>query len=129
MKLCGGIVELHLPRCSTKEPKKKYKSLVLVLTISVVAVIGLTLILSSLFCFFKKTRRLQSSISILKDPFLQVSYENLLKATNGFSLANLIGVGRFSSVFKATLDQSDTIVAIKVLNLQLHGAHKSFQVE
>lgn len=129
MKLCGGIVELHLPRCSTKEPKKKYKSLVLVLTISVVAVIGLTLILSSLFCFFKKTRRLQSSISILKDPFLQVSYENLLKATNGFSLANLIGVGRFSSVFKATLDQSDTIVAIKVRNLQLHGAHKSFQVE
>ncbi|XP_050147328.1 receptor kinase-like protein Xa21 [Malus sylvestris] len=58
-----------------------------------------------------------------------VSYQNLLKATDGFSSANLIGMGSFGSVYKGLLDQCETTIAIKVLNLDRHGAAKSFIAE
>nr|XP_023899907.1 probable LRR receptor-like serine/threonine-protein kinase At3g47570 [Quercus suber] len=50
----------------------------------------------------------------------------LLKATDGFSLANLIGVGSFGSVYKGILGEDRSIVAIKVLNIQCQGASRSF---
>ncbi|XP_028119927.1 probable LRR receptor-like serine/threonine-protein kinase At3g47570 [Camellia sinensis] len=53
----------------------------------------------------------------------------LLKATNGFSKANLIGVGSYASVYKGILDQVQMVAAVKVLNLQTKGAFKSFMSE
>ncbi|XP_028063225.1 receptor kinase-like protein Xa21 [Camellia sinensis] len=53
----------------------------------------------------------------------------LLKATDGFSEDKLIGVGNYGSVYKGILDQVQTIVAVKVLNLRLRGAFKSFMSE
>ena len=50
----------------------------------------------------------------------------LLKATDGFSLTNLIGVGSFGSVYKGILGEDGSIVAINVLNLQHQGAFRSF---
>ena len=50
----------------------------------------------------------------------------LLKATDGFSLTNLIGVGSFGLVCKGILGEDGSIVAIKVLNLQHQGAFRSF---
>ncbi|THF94358.1 hypothetical protein TEA_029902 [Camellia sinensis var. sinensis] len=61
--------------------------------------------------------------------FLKLSYQSLVKATDGFSPNNLIGVGSFGSVYKAILDQGEKIVAVKVLHLQFHGASKSFIAE
>ncbi|CAK9135781.1 unnamed protein product [Ilex paraguariensis] len=58
-----------------------------------------------------------------------MSYQSLLKATNGFSSDNLIGMGSFSSMYKGVLDQDGTIVAVKVLNLLRPGASKSFLAE
>ncbi|KAL7208922.1 hypothetical protein ACSBR1_030624 [Camellia fascicularis] len=53
----------------------------------------------------------------------------LLKATNGFSEANLIGVGIYASVYKGILDHVQMVIAVKVLNLQARGASKSFMSE
>ncbi|XP_074279800.1 putative LRR receptor-like serine/threonine-protein kinase At3g47570 [Silene latifolia] len=58
---------------------------------------------------------------------MKVSYDMLLKATASFSSENLLGMGSFGSVFKGILDGNT--VAVKVLNLQRHGASKSFMVE
>ena len=57
-----------------------------------------------------------------------ISYQELRHATNDFSKANILGVGSFGSVFKGILSEG-TLVAVKVLNLQLEGSFKSFDAE
>jgi len=56
-----------------------------------------------------------------------VSYNDIFKATDGFSSANLIGKGTFGAVYKATMRyENQPTVAIKVLDLKQHGASKTF---
>ncbi|KAI9124823.1 hypothetical protein K1719_004150 [Acacia pycnantha] len=47
---------------------------------------------------------------------------------NGFSINNLIGSGSFGFVYKGSLE-SNEVVAVKVINLQMRGANKSFLAE
>ncbi|KAL0314784.1 UNVERIFIED_CONTAM: putative LRR receptor-like serine/threonine-protein kinase [Sesamum angustifolium] len=48
---------------------------------------------------------------------------------NGFPEANMIGSGRFGTVYKESIDNGNIIVAVKVLNLCVRGAHRSFTRE
>ena len=91
--------------------------------------IGSNLVLSFQFlCSVRKKRKENTSSDSRKFP-LNVSFQSLLNATNGFSSTNIIGVGSFGSVYKGSLDQDRHIVDIKVLNLSRHGAFKSFKAE
>ncbi|KAJ9187177.1 hypothetical protein P3X46_002663 [Hevea brasiliensis] len=130
-KLCGGISELRLPKCTLKESKKRKMPLSLVLSISITCAILVVIAVSStLYCCRRRRRKKKpSSDTLLQEPLQRVSYGMLLKATDGFSSSNLIGVGSFGSVYKGILGQDETIVAIKVLNLQHPGASKSFMAE
>nr|XP_023892072.1 probable LRR receptor-like serine/threonine-protein kinase At3g47570 [Quercus suber] len=129
-RLCGGISELKLPRCLTKEEKKIKWHFALKLAISMACVILVITIVSFFLFYWRKNKRNDnSSESSLKQSFLRVSYQMLLKATDGFSLANLIGVGSFGSVYKGILGEDRSIVAIKVLNIQRQGASRSFVSE
>ena len=56
----------------------------------------------------------------------RISYQELHIETNGFSEANLLGTGSFGSVCKAILSD-DTLVAIKVFQLQNEKVEKSFR--
>ncbi|KAG7959957.1 hypothetical protein I3843_10G095700 [Carya illinoinensis] len=58
----------------------------------------------------------------------RISYQEVLQATEGFRANSILGEGSFGSVYKGTL-LDGTNVAIKVLNLQLEGAFKSFDIE
>ncbi|PWA41880.1 protein kinase-like domain-containing protein [Artemisia annua] len=81
-------------------------------------------------CGGLKKRNIQPSQSSDNEWFLKVSYKELLKATNGFSTANLIGEDGFASFYKGILDSDDyNFVVVKVLHLQNRGAHKSFIAE
>uniref|UniRef100_A0A7N2MS37 non-specific serine/threonine protein kinase n=1 Tax=Quercus lobata TaxID=97700 RepID=A0A7N2MS37_QUELO len=129
-RLCGGISELNLPRCLTKEEKKiKWPFSVKVVISMACVILVITIVSFFLFYWRKNKRNDNSSESSLKQSFLRVSYQMLLKATNGFSLANLIGVGSFGSVYKGILGDDRSIVAIKVLNIQRQGASRSFVSE
>ncbi|KAL5568802.1 hypothetical protein UlMin_025377 [Ulmus minor] len=129
-KLCGGVKELQLPKCPVKETKQKKRQVLKIIMITVFVVVGL-LLFSFIFAFYwrkmseKKSSSALSGIELLP----KVSYKNLLEATSGFSLENLIGSGSFGSVYKGILDGEEKIVAVKVLKLQKEGAAKSFVSE
>ncbi|XP_050282996.1 probable LRR receptor-like serine/threonine-protein kinase At3g47570 [Quercus robur] len=129
-KLCGGIPKFQLPDCNNKKSKKKKLTPMLKLIIFILfGLLGISLILSSLFlCSLRKKRKENTSSNSI-NLFLDVSYQSLLNATDGFSSANLVGVGSFGSVYKGILNQYSHTVAIKVLNLARRGASKSFKAE
>ncbi|XXG71827.1 hypothetical protein AAC387_Pa07g1063 [Persea americana] len=77
----------------------------------------------------KKQRRRFSRRQMIAILLQKISYGDLSRATDGFSQANLIGVGSYGSVYKGHLDSIGKIVAVKVLNLQRRGASKSFIAE
>nr|XP_033511045.1 LRR receptor-like serine/threonine-protein kinase EFR [Nicotiana tomentosiformis] len=58
----------------------------------------------------------------------RISYYELLQATDSLSESNLIGSGSFGSIYKGIL-RSGTPIAVKVFNLQLEAAFKSFDTE
>ncbi|KAK0586153.1 hypothetical protein LWI29_001899 [Acer saccharum] len=128
-RLCGGITELRLPKCSNNGPTKKKLPSLIALILTAIAILGITVMSSFFFCWLKRRKGKQASKLVLKKTLLKVSYEMLLKATNEFSSTYLVGVGSFGSVYKGILDQDGAIVAVKVLNLQHQGAYKSFMAE
>ncbi|XP_050154933.1 putative receptor-like protein kinase At3g47110 isoform X1 [Malus sylvestris] len=130
--LCGGIPHLRLPKCISKQSKRGLSpKMNLIISVSC-GVVGLVLVLLlALLYRSRKARALKStSGSSLGVSLLKLSYEDLLKATDGFSASNLIGFGSFGSVYKGVLNQlEERDVAVKVLNLQTSRASKSFIYE
>ncbi|XP_035839424.1 receptor kinase-like protein Xa21 isoform X2 [Helianthus annuus] len=121
-RLCGGLIQLGLPKCEAKKHRKRFPVYVIVILIAST----LFIILCLVYSWCKKKSKSQASQSSTNERFLKVSYNELLKATDGFSEANLIGQGGFSSVYKGILGHVDRSVAVKVLHLQSREARKSF---
>ncbi|KAL5732972.1 hypothetical protein ACOSQ2_032664 [Xanthoceras sorbifolium] len=126
-RLCGGLVEMHLPSCPSKKLKKSKTPLLRV----VILVIVSCLILSSvcfIIIFTRKRRSAQNTSSMLQmeELFPMVSYGELSRATNNFSSSNMIGQGSYSLVYKAALGENRTLAAVKVINLQQKGSLTSF---
>ena len=47
-----------------------------------------------------------------------VPYKDILKGTDGFSESNVLGQGRYGTVYRGTLENEATVVAVKVLNVR-----------
>jgi len=129
--LCGAP-RLQVPPCKegSPQPKKattmhvlKYVLLAIVLTILVVAYV-----LVWIRCQKRNVEFPVEEESLLATTWRRISHQELRQATEGFNANNLVGKGSFGSVYKGTLSDG-TNVAIKVLNLQVEGAFKSFDAE
>ncbi|CAL4890883.1 unnamed protein product [Urochloa decumbens] len=138
-RVCGGVSELQLPKCSGSDNtgNKLHKSrTVLIVSITVGSFLALVLI-TCIFVMYARKRVNQqllqrndtSPVPKLMEQHCKLSYAELHRATDGFSAANLIGVGSFGSVYRGTLGNEGQEVAIKVLNLLQHGAEQSFLAE
>ncbi|XP_028768358.1 probable LRR receptor-like serine/threonine-protein kinase At3g47570 [Neltuma alba] len=127
-KLCGGISKLELPPCPLKSTGQR-KHLNFQLFISICCVVAFLLLASVVAIYHgKKRSKKSSSNSATIDMISKVSYQSLHNATDGFSINNLIGSGSSGSVYKGSFE-SNEVVAIKVINFQKKGAHKSFVSE
>ncbi|XP_052875595.1 probable LRR receptor-like serine/threonine-protein kinase At3g47570 [Gossypium arboreum] len=127
-KLCGGIHELHMSRCNSKTSANT--SLKLKITI-IVVILGVTVVFSIflIIWFRKKKEQKPTTTTHVENSLLQLSYQSILRATNGFSPQNLVGSGSFGSVYKGILEANGAVIAVKVLNLLNHRASRSFLVE
>ncbi|TYI29596.1 hypothetical protein ES332_A05G327600v1 [Gossypium tomentosum] len=130
--LCGGIPEIELPKCFNQAAKAKRNGL----STKSIIIIVISLLLASVSVAFiailywrKRSGKEMIPLALQQVNFVQVSYKELVQATNGFEASNVIGKGSFGSVYKGFLDQQENPVAIKVLNLQNLRAIKSFTVE
>lgn len=127
--LYGGIAELQLPKCTKNNSMNWNFSQGLKLIILTVRAFPRLVILSFfIFCRFKKRRgpSKQPLRLTLRNAIPKEYYESLVKATDGFPLINLIGVGSFDPVYKGVFDPNRAVVAIKV---QCQGASKSFMAD
>lgn len=128
--LCGAIPQFGLPKC-TREGERQHLSHIQKLAI-IISSSTLILTIGALIVFIYKRHKKKQSSSTLDatiELVSKLSYRSIHKATNGFSISNIIGSGKFSTVYKGILDGSLSIVAIKVLKLQVRGASKSFLAE
>ncbi|KAK4490059.1 hypothetical protein RD792_000713 [Penstemon davidsonii] len=127
-ELCGGISYLNLPPCSYDTNKNFPKLWKILIPLLCTGAIFITLsILLYIFTYKKrKMKQNQSPMPSFEGEFLRLSYADLLKATSGFSETNLLGAGRFGSVYKGIFNNGQKSVAVKVLNLSTKGASKSF---
>lgn len=137
-RVCGVVSELQLPKCPDTDHSGKglHRSrTVLIVFITVGSFVALILIICAFVtCARKPVKQLLQSneaspVPMLMEQHWKISYGELHRATDGFSAANLIGVGSFGSVYKGILGSEEHEVAIKVLNLLQHGAERSFLAE
>ncbi|XP_021758682.1 putative receptor-like protein kinase At3g47110 [Chenopodium quinoa] len=133
-KLCGGISELRLPRCPKRESNRRGRLSVAVIVIIALAslIVGVSIVVSVYFLLRtkRKSNKLSHTSLFNTEHFSRVSYAMLLQATDNFSEENLLGTGHFGSVYKGVLDiEGNTVVAIKVINLEIEAATKSFMAE
>ncbi|XP_058224536.1 probable LRR receptor-like serine/threonine-protein kinase At3g47570 [Rhododendron vialii] len=131
-KLCGGVKELQLPACPAKVLQKKKgplnnKVIIPVITMSFVVVI--LLCVATIIYRIRRSRREISSALPFQREYPKLSYAELHQATNGFSSDNLIGEGKYGSIFKGILNSTGQTIAVKVLKLQERGGNRSFQAE
>ncbi|XP_039170410.1 putative receptor-like protein kinase At3g47110 [Eucalyptus grandis] len=126
--LCGGVAELNLPSCESYTSKPFWTKKVIAVTI-VATILSSFIMCLCLFIIWYKTKTLKKNTSStelsFEHQFSRVSYAELFRATDGFSNNNVIGKGRYGTVYKGTT-QKGSWVAIKVLNLGHGGALKSF---
>jgi LRR receptor-like serine/threonine-protein kinase FLS2 len=129
--LCGAP-RLHVPPCKASDPRPK-RTIAAHILKYVLPTIGLTMLIVTLVLVWTKRRKRNMKLSVEENPlplatWRRISQQELLQATEGFSASNLLGKGSFGSVYQGRL-LDGMIVAIKVFDLVVEGAFKSFDTE
>ncbi|XP_042051722.1 receptor kinase-like protein Xa21 [Salvia splendens] len=115
-KLCGGIPELNLPPCShIRKNSTLFK--ILILTV-VVGGVGLALLIIFIAWKQRKSRRnVTSATPFTGIEIMRLSYKDLMKATEGFSEANMVGFGRFGGASKSFFAECNSLKNVRHRNV------------
>ncbi|GFS29423.1 leucine-rich repeat protein kinase family protein [Actinidia rufa] len=133
-KLCGGDKALHLPACPPKISNKQgkhfsHRALIIATSVPVCVIVLLACVCVTLY-WNRRLNEKPAATLLLGNQYPNLSYAELLQATEGFSITNLIGEGTYGSVYKGILNYDiEKAIAVKVLNLQVRGANKTFLAE
>jgi Leucine-rich repeat (LRR) protein len=126
--LCGPKV-LWLSSCPTPRGHHTIVKRVLLLVSGAIAFLLSCFLLRFLWRGNMHIQHIDVSRAIFRKlEHRRISYQELHIATNGFTKANLLGTSSFGLVYKGILSD-DTLVAVKVLQLQNDQGEKSFKAE
>ncbi|WJZ98763.1 hypothetical protein VitviT2T_017271 [Vitis vinifera] len=128
--LCGLPI-FQVPPCGSHSNQESKAKFILKFILPAIALmsIAIAVIVIILIKYQKSNMETPNTINVLPSvEHRMISYQELRHATNDFSEDNILGVGSFGSVFKGVLFDGTT-VAVKLLNLHLEGAFKSFEAE
>ncbi|KAL5774242.1 hypothetical protein ACOSP7_011799 [Xanthoceras sorbifolium] len=130
-QLCDAP-RLQVPPCETRTHRQskttKLVRLICILFAIALAIVVLALIIQWFRSQKRKTNSLDREDVSTLATWRRIPYDELYRATNGFDESNLLGTEGFGSIYKGKLlDGKD--IAIKVFNLQLERALKSFDDE
>ncbi|KAL0426922.1 UNVERIFIED_CONTAM: putative LRR receptor-like serine/threonine-protein kinase [Sesamum latifolium] len=132
--LSGNIPRYGVPPCQhTKVHKSNRRKVILRVVYALLGAVALVFFLVLAYVFVRYRRKEVAAAGPKNElssnaTLVWATYNDLLQATEAFNNSHLLGTGGFSSVYKGTLQNGDT-VAIKVFNLQQEGAFKSFDRE
>jgi Leucine-rich repeat (LRR) protein len=125
--LCGGAMDLRMPLCPTTPQRRENKYYLVRVLIPIVCFTSLvTLIFIIILQKNKKSHKPCISLDSFGRKFPRVSYHDLARATGNFCESNLIGRGSCGSVYRGKLIQLEMDVAIKVFDLEMSCANRSF---
>ncbi|XP_059455101.1 probable LRR receptor-like serine/threonine-protein kinase At3g47570 [Corylus avellana] len=129
--LCG-VPRLQVLPCKEGLPRRKKTKTPRMLKYLLPS-IGLTILVVILVLVWTRRQKRNAKVLIEADlsplpAWRRISKHELLQATEGFSANKLLGKGSFGSVYQGTLSDG-MVVAIKVFNMQVEGAFKSFDAE
>ncbi|KAH7575895.1 hypothetical protein JRO89_XS02G0247000 [Xanthoceras sorbifolium] len=128
--LCG-LPRLQVPPCKTNTHPKSRITVVLAIALPLTLIVSMTLII--VMREYRKWRSSQlasnNDVDVPQQTiWRRISYQELVRATEGFSESNLLGRGAFGSVFRGKLLDGMEI-AVKVFHVKMERALKSFDVE
>ncbi|XP_044508613.1 receptor kinase-like protein Xa21 isoform X1 [Mangifera indica] len=129
LALCGPP-QLQVPPCKRNtHGKSRTKKVFLLILLPMCIVVSLVvLVLMSLLIQKRRTRPTTNVDFCPGGTWRKISYQELVRATDGFSENNLLGKGSYGSVYKGRLDEGME-VAVKVFHLDFEGALTSFETE
>ncbi|KAF7081875.1 hypothetical protein CFC21_085780 [Triticum aestivum] len=128
--LCGAP-RLGLPSCIQKSHPTYGRHILNFILPVVIIGVGAFVALLYLMIRNKSKKQLDVMTSTTMTDLIShrlVSYHEIIRATENFNEDNLLGAGIFGKVFKGKLDDG-LMVAIKVLDIQVEQAMRSFDTE
>ncbi|XP_052135585.1 probable LRR receptor-like serine/threonine-protein kinase At3g47570 isoform X2 [Oryza glaberrima] len=126
--LCGGATGFHMPSCPHVSGRTKRSYYLIRVLIPIFGFMSLVLLVF-LFLLKKRSRKPYLSSQAFGQNFPIVSYNDLAQCTGNFSESNLIGKGSCGSVYRGKLKEPNMEVAVKVFDLEMRGAERSFMSE
>ena len=128
-KLCASSPLLELPLCNGVISKQKLHTSKILKMVTITALSLVLLSCVGVIIYKKRKKAKQAAHPSVKE-LKKFTYADLVKATNGFSLTNLVGSGKYGSVYKGRIESEEHhTVAIKVFKLDQFGATTSFLAE
>lgn len=128
--LCGGVRDLQMLSCTAIPQKVGRRYNLIKVLIPIFGFMSLILLVYFLILLVNKmSRKTYSPETAFGAHFPKVSYSDLAQATTNFSETNLVGRGSYGSVYRGKLKESELVVAVKVFDLEMPGAERSFLSE
>ncbi|KAK4487005.1 hypothetical protein RD792_006320 [Penstemon davidsonii] len=128
--LCGAS-RFNVEVCKGNTPKSPRRNIHLRFILPSVALVTLAAISIMIYLFKRRSRNpalLSFSEANIGLKHERISYYEILRATDKLNMSNLIGKGSIGSVYKGTFS-NEICYAVKVFDLDVQGAFKSFDTE